>query len=214
MPLEPDRTHSARSTPAILAIVPAAGRSRRMGCPKQWLDLNGRPLLVALLCELGASDVDGIVVVTYAEITNRLETLALSKVFIAHNDDPHSEMIDSIRIGLAAWRARRTIHEDDGFLVCPADHPGLSREVFDACLRAFRSSSDKIVVASHQGRRGHPILFAGRYVGYVESAACDAGLNVLVRNHPNEVMTIECASPGVTRDLDSPEDYEDFTREQ
>jgi CTP:molybdopterin cytidylyltransferase MocA len=158
--------------------------------------------------------VEGIAIVTHVEIASRLETLDLPKAFIARNDDPHSEMIDSVRIGLASWRAWRTIHDDDGFLVCPADHPGLSREDFDACIRAFRSSPDKIVVASRQGRRGHPILFAARYVGFVESAACNAGLNFLVRKHPNEVMTIECASPGVTRDLDSPEDFEDFTRGQ
>ena len=48
--MSPDR-------PRVFAIVPAAGRSRRMGTPKQLLDVGGRTMLAAVLEPLAAAQV-------------------------------------------------------------------------------------------------------------------------------------------------------------
>jgi CTP:molybdopterin cytidylyltransferase MocA len=199
----------------IFAIIPAAGQSRRMGTAKQLLDVGGRPMLLSVLESLAASEVDGIVLVTNSSVAQQLAGYSLSNTGklglpmppIAINDDPKSEMIDSIRIGIAEWRKRQTLREHDGFLVCPADQPGIAMADFNACIAAFRASPDRIVIGTYDGRRGHPIVFPVSLADFVQSSACNAGLNALPRAHPERVIAQPCGSPAVVRDVDTPEDY-------
>src|SRR5215813_10411057 len=115
----------------VFAIVPAAGRGRRMGGDKQLLDVGGRPMVLAVLESLAASAVAGVALVTHRGIAEALPSFPRG-TFIAFNDDPTTEMIDSIRSGVSAWRARETIQPNDGFLICPADQPGISTADFNA----------------------------------------------------------------------------------
>lgn len=164
-------------------------------------------MLADVLDALAASAIDGIALVTHAAITRQLEVARWSAVFVVPNEDESSEMIDSVRMGLTAWHARRAPRDHDGFLVCPADQPGISTADFNACIAAFRAAPDRILTASRDGRRGHPLIFPASLADFVRSPACDAGLNRLPRAHPDRVQLVACASPGVTRDLDTPADY-------
>ncbi|MFH1749028.1 MAG: nucleotidyltransferase family protein [Planctomycetota bacterium] len=194
--------------PRIFAIVPAAGRSRRMGTAKQLLDVGGATMLNSVMAPLAAARVAGIALVTHSGLVNQLAAERFADTFIALNDDETSDMIDSVRIGLAAWAERETIRERDGFLVCPADHPGITTADFDTCVAAFRDTPDQIVIATRAGKRGHPIIFPGEFLPFVQSTACDSGLNALPRAHAQRVLTAPCHSTGVTRDVDTPQDYE------
>ncbi len=179
-----------------------------MGRAKQLLEVDGRPMVRAVLEPLTAARVAGVCLVTYRELATRIELGHLKGVFLAHNEDENSEMIDSIRIGLRAWRERATIGDRDGFLVCPADQPGIATADLDACVAAFAADPGRIVIACRAGRRGHPIIFPGALAGFVESAACDKGLNALPRAHADRVELVECQSTGVGRDVDTPAEYD------
>ena len=198
---------AARKPPSrVFAIVPAAGRSRRMGRAKQLLDLGGRPMLLATVEPLAAAQIAGVMVVTHRLIARQISAALPAGVLLGRNDDEHSEMIDSVRLGLRAWFERASVAERDGFLVCPADHPGITAADFDACLRAFRRDAGRIVVASRAGRRGHPIIFPASLAPFVQSPACDRGLNALPRAFPESVVLVACRSPAVTRDIDTEAD--------
>jgi molybdenum cofactor cytidylyltransferase len=204
---------ASKSQPRVFAIVPAAGRSRRMGAAKQLLDVDGQPMLLSVLETLLASDLAGVMLVTHAAVArairNRKSRIQNSRrLFGALNEDERSEMIDSIRIGLRAWRERERIGDSDGFLVCPGDHPGITTGDHNACVVAFRETPDQIIIATRAGRRGHPIVFPASLADLVESSACDQGLHALPRTHADRVRLVACASPGVTRDMDTLADYE------
>ena len=192
----------------VFAVVPAAGRSRRMAGAKQLLDVAGRPMLLAMLEPLAAAQVTGVVLVTHHAIARQLDLTGLPNICLARNEDEKSEMIDSIRIGLRAWRDRAEIADRDGFLVCPADHPGITTDDFDTCLTAFREAPDRIIIATRVGRHGHPIIFPAGLSAFVESEACDNGLHTLPRAFAKRVLFVECQSEGVTRDIDTPRDYD------
>jgi molybdenum cofactor cytidylyltransferase len=201
--MNPDNRQSSR----VFAVVPAAGRSRRMGAAKQRLDVGGRTMLQAVLAPLVAAEVEGIVVVTHSAIAGEVVGTLPRGAFIAINDDPDSRMIDSIRIGLSEWSRREAVDDRDGFLVCPADQPDIATADFNACASAFRAAPDRIVIATWNGRLGHPIVFPASLSGVVRSPACGAGLNALPRTLPDRVWTVACRSHAVTRDVDTPEDY-------
>lgn len=192
----------------VYAIVPAAGRSRRMGRAKQMLAVGGRPMLLAVLEPLAAAQVAGVVLVTHRAIAEQVDLAHWAAVFLAYNEDEHSEMIDSVRIGLRAWFEREAIADQDGFLVCPGDHPGISAADFDACIAVFRAAPDRIVIACRGGQRGHPLIFPAGLAAFVQSAACHQGLSALRQAHPERIALVECASPGVTTDVDTPGDYD------
>ncbi|TWT45719.1 2-phospho-L-lactate guanylyltransferase [Phycisphaerae bacterium RAS1] len=175
-----------------------------MGADKQLLVVGGKPMLLGVLDALLASRVDGVVVVTRSEIACHIPPRP--RLTIAQNNVADSEMIDSVRIGLAAWRDAGAAAETGGFLVCPGDHPGIAPADFDACMDAFRARPTQIVLAARAGRRGHPILFPASDVPFVESSACDAGLHALPRAFSARVRLVDCASAAVTMDIDTPED--------
>ena len=196
-----------QGVPRVFAIVPAAGRSRRMGAPKQLLEVGGRSMLNTILEPLVAAHIEGIALVTYSAMGEQVDISCWPSVFLALNNDETSEMIDSVRIGLTAWRERVPIHAQDGFLICPADHPGITTADFDQCITTFQHAPDRIVIASRAGRRGHPIIFPTLLAPFVESVACDQGLNGLPRAHADRITLAECRSSGVTNDVDTPADY-------
>jgi molybdenum cofactor cytidylyltransferase len=179
-----------------------------MGLPKQLLDVGGRSMLHAVVAPLASSSVDGIALVLHSDLAGKVDLTDLAGALVVLNDDEDSEMIDSIRIGLTAWLERATVRDEDGFLVFPADQPGITTADVDACIAAYRKMPDRIVVATRKGRRGHPIIFGAALAPVVRSGVCDRGLNQLPRAYPDRLELVACDSIGVTRDFDTPTDFD------
>lgn len=197
--------------PQVFGVAAAAGAARRMGLAKQLLEIDGRPLLDWVIEPFLAANLAGLVVVTQSAIARQLPPRP--RLRVALNDDAQSTMIDSIRLGLRAWRESGQCAAGCGFLVCPGDHPGISVADVNTCVAAFRASPDRVIIATRGGRRGHPIVFPWADVALVESPQCDGGLNALPRIAGERTRRVECASDGVLRDIDTPADWERFLRE-
>jgi molybdenum cofactor cytidylyltransferase len=185
----------------IAAIIPAAGRSTRMGTAKQLIEIDGRPMLLGVVDAIRRGGVARVIVVTHRAVADALATTrGAGDVHFVLNDDPATTMIDSIRLGLA--------HALDaaGVLVCPGDAARLSADDVRRCLDAFASDPDRLVVAARDGKRGHPTIVPASLFAAIRSPACDAGLNHLARRHPERVLEVPCASPGVTSNINTPAD--------
>lgn len=92
----------------VWGIVPAAGMSRRMGAPKQVLPHQGSTMAATVVQTLLDAHVAGVVVVTRSKLVDAVALPDDERVCIAINDNPGSEMIDSIRIGLAQLMGEAT----------------------------------------------------------------------------------------------------------
>jgi molybdenum cofactor cytidylyltransferase len=189
------------TAPRLVAIVPAAGRSARMGTPKQLLPVNARPMVLGVIDALRAGGADALTLVVSSQLRDRLGDLSAG-VRIVINDDETSEMIDSVRMGVA------TSGPCDGYLVCPSDAAGIAADDVRRCVGAFHQTPEQIIIASHAGRRGHPVIFPATLASVVRSRECDAGLNQLARNRPQLVRVVECVSPGTVTNVNTREDYE------
>lgn len=180
-----------------------------MGSPKQLLPVSGKPMLQAVVDALAASQVSAIVVVTRAAVAAELGWSSRDDRLMVFNEDEHSEMIDSVRIGLREVVSRTSVAAQDGYLVLPADQPGVAVEDINCCINVFAANPAKMVIASFERRGGHPMIFPAGLADVVQSPGCDAGLNVLARLHSDKVVKVECRSAAITRDVDTPADYRD-----
>ncbi|MFZ5533484.1 MAG: 2-C-methyl-D-erythritol 4-phosphate cytidylyltransferase [Pseudomonadota bacterium] len=161
----------AAETPAAWAVVPAAGRGRRMGAesPKQYLDLLGRSVLAwSLRPLLDDARIRGLVLVVSPE-DRRAPALAASipGIILAIGG---AERQDSVRAGLAAladqaapedWvlvhdAARPCFHRDDlGRLFERAADPGFAGGVLAAPV------ADTLKRADAEGRVTGTVSRAG-----------------------------------------------------
>jgi molybdenum cofactor cytidylyltransferase len=187
----------------VFAIVPAAGRSRRMGRAKQLVKVGEKSMLAAVIDALTESKVAGVLAVLNSTVASHFQPS--ERLAIVLNDDPATEMIDSIRIGIAHWSARETLRVTDGILICTGDQPGISTADINRCIESFASDPTRMVIATHHGKRGHPLIFPREMSAIVNSSVCDGGLNQLPRHFPARVVEIE-ASAEVIRNINTPQD--------
>lgn len=191
----------------VFAIIPAAGPSQRMGRPKQLLPVGEGTMLEHVIETALWGDIDGLCVVTTSAVDAELELSEDPRFILALNDEAGAEMIDSVRIGVAAVYARCPVQEGDGFLVCPGDMPEVTREDVQAISAAYRADSGHLWIAAFQGKAGHPMAFPAAWAAEVRQLR-EGGLNVLRQRHAADVRLIERNAPGVLRDVDTPEDYQ------
>jgi len=95
----------------------------------------------------------------------------------------------------------------EGALVCLVDHPAINRSVVRMILEKFRSTGAPVVIPTHRGRRGHPVLFARSVFGELLEAPLEEGARRVVRNHTGEIELVEVGWEGILWDIDQPADY-------
>lgn len=214
----------------IGCIVSAAGMSRRMGRPKAALPFGGSTVVGTVVRALLEAGSDEILVVTRGELVAQLDLPHDRRVTVAFNEDAESEMIDSVRIGLAvllsrivedgrgsressAIKNRRSTVDDrppqpasGGILVVPADMPAVTADSYRKCFDAFRLDPGRIVIAACGGRRGHPVIFPNSLAPKLDRLT--GGLKELVDANGACVTLVETNDPGVLCDVDTLADYE------
>jgi len=193
------------------AIIPAAGRSRRMGKPKLLLPWGGTTVIEQVLAAWRASRVDDVIVVVDPADRALAAKCAASGAHVIVPSEAPAEMKDSVQLGLD-WIECRGPQSDDAWLVAPADMPTLSAEIIDRLIAAHEAglaSADAtpcIRAPRHGTKRGHPVLFPWPLAAEVARLGADEGLNALVARH--SVEYIEIAGDAISQDFDTPEDYD------
>jgi molybdenum cofactor cytidylyltransferase len=128
--------------------------------------------------------------------------LADRQVAFVANPDPAGDMLSSVRCGLLALPADCTVA-----LVATGDQPGLSAALVRELIAAYRTADRSILVPTHAGRRGHPLLFSTRFRHEILSHFEGVGLRGLLLAHPDELLEWPTADVAVLEDLDRPDDY-------
>jgi len=187
------------------AIIPAAGRSRRMRRHKLMLPFGDSTVLGQVLHGWRASRVDEVVVVARRDDTDVLRACRQSGVHTVTPSEDPAQMKVSIQHALGFVQEQFSPSREDVWLLAPADSPRLSPTVIGLVLSAYEPEQPAIVVPTYDGRRGHPVLFPWTLSGEVGDLGVDQGVNALLDRHA--VREILCSEPSVLDDLDTPDDY-------
>ena len=186
----------------IAGIVLAAGRSQRMGRPKALLEIEGVSFLARAIGTLRAGGCDDVVAVIPPDDAGLEVEAAAAGARVARTGEDRGEQIDSLRAGL------RALGQDvEAAVVQPVDHPLVEGETVRALIAAFRARRAPIVVPVHEGRHGHPVLFAAAVFPELLTGPAPEGARSVVHAHEDELEEVPVRDRGVVADLDTPEAY-------
>jgi molybdenum cofactor cytidylyltransferase len=191
------------------AVIPAAGRSRRMGQPKLLLPWGASTVIEHVLAAWSASRVDHVVVVVDPADRELARRCAACGVEVVVPDEAPAEMKDSVMLGLR-WAEHYQPDARDAWLVAPADMPGLKSEIINLLVDAHgaalaRGEKPCIRAARYSGRRGHPVLFPWPLAAEVARLGPDEGLDALVARRGLEHLDVPAGQ--IPEDFDTPEEY-------
>ncbi len=191
------------------ALLPAAGKSSRMGRPKLALPLGETTVLEHAVAALRQAGVDPILVVVGPHVPELVPHAARAGALVLRLDAETADMRATVEAGLNWLEERFHPSPGAGWLLCPADHPVLDPAVVRQLLQARQTSpGSSIFVPTWQGRRGHPALITWHHVAGMRALAQGLGLNVYLRGQMAVTAEVPVDSPGILLDLDTPADYE------
>lgn len=189
----------------IAGVVLAAGPSSRFGVdpPKQLQRLAGEPLVRRAVRRALASRLSGIVVVVgfrAAAVRASLRDLAVT---VVENPDFATGLSSSVKAGLAAVDPAAA-----AAMFVPIDQPRLSTGLIDDLVGRYLETGGPIVVPSHAGVRGAPVIFDRRLFGELAQIEGDSGGRQLFARHRDEIVELVLANDQALQDIDSQDDWQ------
>ena len=195
-----DRSEAKRPDPKVYAVLLAAGRSSRMGGPNKLMALfDGKPLVRRTAGRVLATKAAGTFVVTGHQRGRVHEALEGLAVRFAENPDFADGLSTSLKAGVAALP-----QDAAGALIVLGDMPGVSSADLDRLVDAFRKAGGTAVVrASHEGKRGNPVLLPRALFPAISHLEGDTGARHLIEAGGLDVIDVEIGA-GAAVDVDTP----------
>jgi molybdenum cofactor cytidylyltransferase len=191
------------------AVLPAAGKSSRMGRPKLALPLGERTILEHVIAALRQAAIEHILVVIGPHVAELAPLAESAGCHVGSLTKPSRGMRETVEHGLRWLEERFRPRPEDAWLLAPADHPTLDASIVSQLELAYAAQPQfSIVLPTCLGRRGHPTLFAWKHVAAIRAYPAELGLNTYVRQHVSETLEVPVNNPSVLWDMDTPEDYE------
>jgi molybdenum cofactor cytidylyltransferase len=190
--------------PKTVAILLAAGESRRMGELKALLPWQGASLLehqVEALHQGGAH----LVVVVLGHRADELRPLLEGRegVVTVLNPQYQEGKTTSIKAGVRAAAE----HDPDTLLLLNVDQPR-SAATIRFLLDQHRAGGMLITLPTHQGRGGHPLVLDSSLLDELLSIDEETqGMRAVVERHREQTRKVEVDHPEVLWDLNTPQQY-------
>jgi len=189
----------------VVGIILAAGSSSRIGEIKQLLAFRGTTLLGQVIGNATGSRLDEVVVVLGHGADEIRTELNLEGVRVVMNEAHALGKSTSLRAGLSA------VSEDmDGVMFVLGDQPLVSPEVMNSLIDGYCRTRAPIVLPTHRGRRGNPVVIDRTLFPRIESLTGDVGARALFKEYAEATVEIEIEDDSIHFDLDTEEDYREL----
>lgn len=195
------------SRPRIAAIILAAGASRRMGEVNKLLAPlpHGATMLAQVADTILASTANPVLVITghqEEQIKSALTGPETSRnLRFVHAPDHADGMAASLRAGIAA------LSESIGAaLICLGDMPLIDAATLNRIIEAYDPAEGReIIIPTHDGQRGNPVLWGARFFPALLSLTGDVGARQILHQHMGSIVEIPIETDAILRDFDTPE---------
>jgi molybdenum cofactor cytidylyltransferase len=196
-------------------IILAAGDSSRLGRPKQLLPYRGKTLLSHIIMEASGAGLDPVIVVTGAFESEVSESLRGMTVEIVYNPRWSEGMASGIVAGLSKLIALGRDADAGGgepggiepgaAIIAVCDQPYISASLFRKLVEMYNGSAKGLIACHYSDAVGTPVLFGRGYFTELLALSGKEGAKNLLKNHPDELITI--SFPRGDIDIDTDDDY-------
>jgi molybdenum cofactor cytidylyltransferase len=187
---------------AHVAIVLAAGGSRRLGRAKQLLTRDGETLVHRVVRLAAATRPLRLLLVTGAYADQVREAIAGLEVETVFNEDWSVGLASSLRVVASALEAC-----DAPCLILGCDQPALGQDHLQRLLEGAASSVARCSATSHGNAPGIPAVVTATLLKEARDLEGDRGLRTSLRHLPAEALHL-LEAPELQFDLDTPADVE------
>jgi molybdenum cofactor cytidylyltransferase len=138
-------------------IILAAGRSARLGSPKQLLSYQGKNLLQHTIDIATESNIGPILVVLGSEIEKIESSLDPSELTVVKNPNWESGMASSVVYGIN--KLYHLIPETEAVILMVCDQPFVNAKLLRELIRKQKQTGSSIVASTYENIKGTPALF-------------------------------------------------------
>ncbi len=192
----------------IAALIPAGGKSRRMGFAKLLLEVKGKSLLAkAVEAAISTSELILVVVGAYADAYAPVAEAAGAAVVL--NPDWREGMASSLRAGISALPV-----EVDAALIVLPDQPFVDASHLAALVQVFREQEVPLVLSRYCGILGAPAVVGRELFPQLLKLTGESGAKALLGSvssvgevaleKPFDVDTVEQAERLLAEGSESP----------
>jgi molybdenum cofactor cytidylyltransferase len=183
-------------------ILLAAGKSSRLGKPKQLVLFNGKSLLKHGV-EVAVDAITEPVIVVLGANPELLEKELENKpVTTVINSEWEEGMASSIRCGLKKLLEISPKVEAAIIMVC--DQPFVTSELLAGLIEKYRETRKPIITSSYENTKGTPALFDKSVFALLLDLNGDSGAKKIMKENPDWVSEIEFPLGKI--DIDTEED--------
>jgi putative nucleotidyltransferase with HDIG domain len=186
----------------VSAIILAAGVSSRMGKFKPLLPLGNKTMIEQVVATFLSAGVRDIRVVLGHKAPNMIAVLENLAVSWSINDDYHSEMFKSVKVGLGGLK-----HDSKSFFVLPVDIPLLRPQTLQMLMGSSGNERSQIIYPTFLGKRGHPPLIPRQYAEKMTHWSGTGGLKVFLKQYDHRSLDVPVFDQGILMDMDTSEEY-------
>jgi len=189
----------------IPLLIVAAGASRRLGRPKQLVELESDlPLLQKLIDIVLNIPMLDVRVVLGANAEEIQKKIIWKNVRIIHNPNWQQGMGSSISSGI--YSLEEKIYS--GVIISVVDQPFLSKAIFERILDKVVLGKEQIILSQYLNGSGPPVYFSGHFFSELKKLTGDAGAKPIVSRNRGVIDKMPFDLGHI--DIDSEEDLNTY----
>lgn len=189
-------------------IILAAGRSARLGSPKQLLSYQGKNLLQHTIDAARESQVGPVIVVLGSDIDEIAGSLDTANLTMVKNPNWESGMASSIACGLTAQN--KWYPETEAVILMVCDQPFVNPKLLMQLSKKYEESGNSIVASSYANIKGTPALFHKKHFYELLAIEGDTGARSLIKKYTGSIQSVPFIRGGI--DIDTIEDYQNLLK--
>lgn len=192
----------------IAIIILAAGRSARLGSPKQLLSYRGKTLLQHSIDTALESQASPILVVLGSGKDTIEKELTQSQIFILENSCWESGMASSISCGINNLKIIAPESEAAILMVC--DQPFVNATLLNDLINKHKKSGQYIVASSYENTMGTPALFHKSLFSELSALEGESGAKSLIKKYNQQTGFVSFDQGSI--DIDTRENYKNLPK--
>ncbi|MDQ6479177.1 nucleotidyltransferase family protein [Dyadobacter sp. LHD-138] len=188
--------------PTIAIVILAAGKSSRLGQPKQLLPFKGKSLLIHVV-QIAKQVSENVFVIIGSDKKKMEAEIKNEAVDTVFNEAWEEGMASSIRCGLL--RATEKIQDLGSVIFMVCDQPFVTTGLLQNLVQEKERSGKAIVASAYAEIAGTPVLFDKSVWPELMELQGDIGARKIIVKNKERVATIDFPLGKV--DMDTAEDY-------